>query len=104
MKISATLLPVPYFASRFGVEPLRLVWDSEAGTVTGPDRERVMALIPGSGPFTVSLRVSPESAVISDPLRDPLEMAILLGTRWDLPPELEALYPELGAVPEDAVA
>lgn len=106
MKLDTTLLPWPYHAQRDGVKPLRLVWDSERGTVSGSDAQRVLERIqePAGTPFIVSLRTAPESQSISDPLHKPEEMAVLLGAMWMLPPELEALYPMFDELPEDLLA
>jgi hypothetical protein len=108
MRLKLNLKPVKWFEERLGLRPLAFTWDSDAGTVEGPDAAFVLeraANYAGSS-CGVMLRVCPESRGVTDPLRIPAEMAILLGGEYELPPELEALYPVVDTaddVPEGMV-
>lgn len=104
MKLDRLLQPLPFYARTDGLKPLRLVWDSETGALDGPDRGVLLSMIPAERPFYVALRVPPDSEPLSDPLKVPAEMAVLLGSRYLLPAELEALYPEIPVVEDGLVA
>jgi hypothetical protein len=76
------------------VTPLRFTWDSEAGTLEGPDAEKVHgmvreALMVGAVPARPDRCWIP----IHDPLHDPAEMALVIGELHVLPPALAAHYP-----------
>lgn len=76
--------------------PLKFSWDSESGTVSGPDAGRVRAMVAEHARYpnsTAPHRMEPECWPITDPLHDPVEMAALLGYYWVLPSELEKFYP-----------
>lgn len=103
MRIDAQLLP-----RGSADQPLRLVWDSDAGTLQGADATVVDQLVRAYAgkPWGIPSRYPPESWLVTDPLHDPRDMALLLGSRFTLPPELEALYPAFdGAdLPDGTVA
>lgn len=95
MKLDLNLRPLQSAGSPGAEGPVRAYWDSEAGTVSGDGAQaiswRIRAYAGKS--YGVPHRQPPESFLVKDPLRNPEEMAILLGEVWSLPPELEALYP-----------
>jgi hypothetical protein len=97
MNLILNLSARDFYRQRFGQAPLRFTWDSETGAVSGIDAERVRQLAANYAGKTYGVphRLQPETYLVKDPLRDPVEMAALLGVEWELPPELEALYPKI---------
>lgn len=72
--------------------PLVFTWDPEAGTVTGPDAAQVRELAkPGAildgHPRPRTLRLG------MDPLKSRRDMAVVVGTNWQVPEELLPSYP-----------
>lgn len=73
-----------------------IVWDSEAGTVTGPDAFEVRARLDSAIEVgSVTIDPIPTGYDISDPYHRPDEFAAVLSTRWLLTTELRALYPDI---------
>lgn len=74
---------------------LEFEWDPDTGGVRGKDAGRVL---------TVAQRAKDEGEVqghpypttyqITNPLRDPSEMAVVLGQYWKLPADLALAYPK----------
>lgn len=103
MKLDLDLVPTlpPLWPDR---QALQFSWDSESGTVSGRDVDRVLSLVKLHKGDVAPHRMQPENWPINDPLHDPVEMAALLGYYWVLPPELEQFYPIIeDDTPEDAV-
>jgi len=76
------------------VRGLRFTWDSEAGTLEGPDAEAARrlvreALLVGAVQAGADRRWIP----VHDPLHNPMEMALVIGELHKLPPALAAYYP-----------
>lgn len=79
------------------VKTLRFTWDSEAGTLEGPDAENVKelvreALMVGAVPSRPDRCWIP----VHDPLHDPAEMALVVGELHVLPPALASYYRSTG--------
>ena len=76
-------------------EPLVFDWDPETGAVRGPGADYVRTLVSGVLKSGVAMgHPYPTAYPISDPLRRPAELAVLLGNRYHLPVELARAYPK----------
>ncbi len=89
MRFEIDAKPAVWWAKR-----LRFTWDSDAGTLEGPDAARVEqlvrdALLVGA----VQGHPAPRWIPVHDPLHDPADMAALIGEHHVLPKELAARYP-----------
>lgn len=76
-------------------------WDPQAGTATGPGAEALLELIEmvtGSGSIMVR-GMGPVYYTITDPLRRPDEMAVIVFSNWQLPPELAPYFPKFDFPP-----
>jgi len=73
---------------------LEFAWDPETGEVRGPDADYVRA-VAAEGLHNGVATGYPYPTVypITDPLRKPGELAVLLGNLWLLPGELAEAYP-----------
>ena len=75
--------------------PLEFVWNSDTGEVRGPDADYVRSIAADAlERGVVTGYPYPTSYAITDPLRTPSEMAIILGNLWLLPEDLASVYPE----------
>lgn len=77
---------------------LTFQWDSEAGTVSGPDADTVRALASDS-----QILIQPWPTVhkfSGDPLRSLADMAAIVGFGWQLPAELAEHYPQPPVEPD----
>lgn len=75
--------------------PLEFVWNSDTGEVRGPDADYVRSLAADAlERGVVTGYPYPTSYAITDPLRKPAEMAILLGDLWLLSEDLAGAYPQ----------
>lgn len=85
-------------------EALSFSWDSDTGTLTGPDAERARRMIQRAG-GKVTLPTWPEMDA-PDPLHNSASFALIFASYgYHLPPELEILLLELtDDLPTDAVA
>jgi hypothetical protein len=73
---------------------LEFAWDPESGDVRGPDGDYVRAVAAEGVHNGAAMGYPyPTTYPITDPLRRPGEMAVLLGNLWLLPEELAAAYP-----------
>ncbi len=97
MNLDLELQPRKFFADWHSQKPLRFSWDSETGKIRGADADQVRALVKNYAgkPYGAPHRVLPETWCVVDPLHRPADMAALLGAQWELPPELEAVYPQI---------
>lgn len=98
MKLDLTL------AHHLAGEALSFSWDSDTGTLTGPDADRARRMIErAEGKVTLPTWPAIE---VPDPLHDPASLALIFaGFGYELPPELEIFLPELSDdLPTDAVA
>lgn len=91
-----------------GGAPLEFEWDPDTGQVRGPgaDNVRECAAEAKVAGYTLG-HPHPTPYKVSDPLRRPAELAVILGTCWKLPPDLQAAYPKPpidNDIPKDAVA
>jgi|GEM_PF-6755889 len=86
-------------------ESLSFSWDSDSGTLTGPDADRARRLIERAEEKVTLPGGWPEMDA-PDPLHNPASFALVFaGYGYPLPPELETRLPELtDDLPEDAVA
>jgi hypothetical protein len=76
--------------------PLSFAWDDETGELSGPDAAVVEALARQAvQDGAVPLHPEPGRYPVQNPLRNPAELAALLGYWWQLPPELQRHYPPL---------
>jgi hypothetical protein len=91
MKNDFKLAPNTWFKG-----PLTFTWDDETGELSGPDAAAVEAIARQAvQDGAVPLHPEPGRYPVRDPLRNPEELAALLGYWWQLPPELERHYPTL---------
>lgn len=90
MRRSVTLQPLN------GLGPaLEFEWDPATGALGGRNAGEVRALAADGKTAGYWLgHPHPTPYVISDPLRRPGELAVLLGNIWQLDPELAQAYPE----------
>jgi hypothetical protein len=85
---------------------LEFEWDSDSGVVRGRDAARVAELVADANRVgTIVGHPYPTVFEVSDPLRNPDELALVLGQYWQLPEDLARNYPKAPAdeVPEGAV-
>ena len=76
-------------------EPLVFDWDPETAQVRGPGAEYVRALVSGVLKSGMAMgHPYPTAYRMTDPLRCPAEMAVLLGNGYHLPVELARAYPK----------
>ncbi|MDP1674414.1 MAG: hypothetical protein Q8L65_15050 [Burkholderiales bacterium] len=86
--------------------PLDFAWDSDTGTFSGRDADRVQALVDeANARGMVTGHPYPTVYDITDPARTPSELAVVLGRYWTLTGELAAAYPAIAAddAPEGAL-
>jgi hypothetical protein len=79
-----------------GIGPvLEFEWDPGTGELFGPAAQGIRATVEDAqrAGRVMGLPI-PTLYEISDPLRTPSEMAVILGTLWRLPPDLAAAYPK----------
>jgi hypothetical protein len=70
-------------------------WDSETGQVWGQDAEEVrQAALSAQRAGYAMGHPQPTPYAISDPLRRPGELAVVLGNLWKLPADLADAYPK----------
>jgi len=82
---------------------LEFAWDWESGEVRGPDADYVRAVAAEGLHNGMAMGYPyPTSYPITDPLRKPGELAVLVGNLWLLPEELAGAYPQPRA--EDDIA
>jgi len=75
---------------------LSFEWDSETGELLGEDEVLVLSLVNNAvAEGCVAIHPLPSSYNITDPLRNPDQMAAVLGLNWSLPEELKAVYPKV---------
>jgi len=75
--------------------PISFEWNSKTGGVRGPSAALVIDMArKASRAGEVVGHPYPTPHIITDPLRTPSEMAVVLGNKWHLPPDLAAVYPE----------
>lgn len=90
---------------RTGGAALRCTWDSDAGTVTGPDAEEVKRFLDSAVKSGfASLYPEPSSCEVSDPYRRPEEFAAVMGYLFHLPPDLQAVYPVVEEIDDTVYA
>ena len=70
-------------------------WDQETGELRGRDEARVRALVERALRDHVAMgKPYPTPFEMTDPLRKPSELAVLLGNAWRLPLDLRRAYPK----------
>lgn len=76
-------------------ESIEFDWDPETGELRGPGADRVRDLARAAKRRGwADAAPLPWSYPVSDPLRRPVELAVVLGNWYRLPPDLRAVYPE----------
>lgn len=74
--------------------PIEFEWDAGAGELRGPDADQVRQLAQDAKRAgEVIGHPYPTAHRVSDPLRRPEEMAVVLGNAWRLDGELATAYP-----------
>lgn len=82
-------------------EALNFEWNPQTGELAGRDADRVRALAREAVAIGFTqLHPAPATYTITDPLRDPVQLAALLGWLWRLPDDLQRLYPHPEPAPE----
>lgn len=87
--------------------PLEFEWDQATGELAGRNAEEVRTLAQDAKRAGYwSGHPLPTPYAVSDPLRRPGELAVVLGNVWRLPEDLQAAYPPppAGDLPPGAIA
>lgn len=75
-------------------KPLEFDWNPETGEIRGKSADLVSAMCrQATKEGWVTGHPYPTEHAITDPLRKPEEMAVVLGQYWQLEGELQAAYP-----------
>ncbi len=74
-------------------QTLVFTWDSDTGEVSGPDADWVRNRARQLTGKVVGLHPLPMAYTLTDPLRDPEQMAVMIGEYHVLPDELRDFYP-----------
>lgn len=74
-------------------QTLVFTWDSDTGEVSGPDADWVRDRARQLAGKVVGLHPLPMAYTLTNPLRDPEQMAVMIGEYHVLPVELQEFYP-----------
>jgi len=76
--------------------PISFEWNPKTGGVRGPSAALIIEMAKKARRAgEVVGRPYPTSYPMTDPLRHPSELAVVLGNHWQLPPDLAAAYPDV---------
>ena len=78
--------------------PISFEWNPKTGGVRGPSAALIIEMAKKARRAgEIVGHPHPTSYAMTDPLRQPSELAVVLGNHWQLPPDLAAAYPDAEA-------